>query len=161
MDMSMKTKFANDMYSMYTQIRNNICLQCQGVSRLYWSCRTFVFLVKVIVIILTLTNSVALSPRANYIDWATATCRRILVPNFVDRRVSRGQHGATPTVVILRFLDRSRYFFFQVAPQLSSRAWVDPVPDSLLLRKCGSAGNRTRDLWVSSKELWPLDHRGG
>jgi hypothetical protein len=36
---------------------------------------------------------------------------------------------------------------------------VDPVPDTLLLRKSDSAGNRTRDLWVSSQELWPLDHR--
>jgi hypothetical protein len=61
---------------------------------------------------------------------------------------------------ILVFLDRSRYFFFQVAPQLYSWGWVDPVPDPLLLRKCGSAGNRTRDLWICSLELWPLDHRG-
>jgi hypothetical protein len=38
---------------------------------------------------------------------------------------------------------------------------VDPVPDPLLLRKSGSAGNRTRDFWVSSQELWPLDHKGG
>jgi hypothetical protein len=38
---------------------------------------------------------------------------------------------------------------------------VDPVPDPLLLRKFGSAENRTRDLWVSSQELWPLDYRGG
>jgi hypothetical protein len=37
---------------------------------------------------------------------------------------------------------------------------VDPVPDSLLLRKYGSAGNRTQDLWISSQKLWPLDHRG-
>jgi hypothetical protein len=41
-------------------------------------------------------------------------------------------------------LDRSRYFFFQVAPQLYSRGWVDPVPDPLLPRKSGNAGNRTR-----------------
>jgi hypothetical protein len=41
------------------------------------------------------------------------------------------------------FLDRSRYFSIQVA-QLSWRGWVDPVPDLLLLRKSGSAGNRTR-----------------
>jgi hypothetical protein len=34
---------------------------------------------------------------------------------------------------------------------LSSRGWVDPVPDPLLLRKSGSAGNRTRDLWVSTR----------
>jgi hypothetical protein len=59
------------------------------------------------------------------------------------------------------FLDRSRYFFFEVAPHLSSRAWMDPVPDPLLRRKCSSAGNRSRDLWVSSQGLWALDHRGG
>jgi hypothetical protein len=44
---------------------------------------------------------------------------------------------------ILGFLDRSRYFFFQVAPQLYSLGWLDPVPDPLLLKKCGIAGNRT------------------
>jgi hypothetical protein len=38
---------------------------------------------------------------------------------------------------------------------------VDPVPDLLLLRKSGSAGNRTRDFWICSQELSPLDHRGG
>jgi hypothetical protein len=38
---------------------------------------------------------------------------------------------------------------------------VDPVPDPLLLRKSGSTGNRSRDLWICSQELWPLDHRGG
>jgi hypothetical protein len=38
---------------------------------------------------------------------------------------------------------------------------MDPVPDPLLLRKCGSVGNRTRDLWACSQEPWPLDHRGG
>jgi hypothetical protein len=66
-----------------------------------------------------------------------------------------------PTVVNLDFLDRSRYFFFQVAPQLSSRGWVDPVPDPPLLRKSGSAGNWTQDLWICSQKLWPLHHRGG
>jgi hypothetical protein len=38
---------------------------------------------------------------------------------------------------------------------------VNPVPDPLLFRKSDSAGNRTRDLWDSSQELWSLDHRGG
>jgi hypothetical protein len=51
------------------------------------------------------------------------------------------------------FLDRSRYFFCQEAPQLSPRGLVDPVPDSLLLRNSGSAGNRTRDLWICNQEL--------
>jgi hypothetical protein len=38
---------------------------------------------------------------------------------------------------------------------------VNPVPDPLLPRKFGSAGNRNQDLWVISQELWPLDNRGG
>jgi hypothetical protein len=36
-----------------------------------------------------------------------------------------------PTAVNLGFLDRSRYFSIQVAPQLSSRGRVDPVPENL------------------------------
>jgi hypothetical protein len=47
---------------------------------------------------------------------------------------------------ILGFLDRGRNIFFQVAFQLYSRGWVDPVSDPLLLRKSGSAGNLTRDI---------------
>ena len=38
---------------------------------------------------------------------------------------------------------------------------MDPVPDPLLLRKSGSAGNRTQDLCICSQKLRPLDHRGG
>jgi hypothetical protein len=37
----------------------------------------------------------------------------ILVPTFVDRGVSCGQRGGSPTVVNLSFLDRSRYFSFK------------------------------------------------
>jgi hypothetical protein len=58
-----------------------------------------------------------------------------LVPTFAYR----GCRG-----LIIGFLDRSRYFFFQVAPQLFSRGWVDPVRGPLFLRKSGSAGNWTR-----------------
>jgi hypothetical protein len=43
----------------------------------------------------------------------------------------------------LGFLDQSR-FLFQVAPQLYSWGCVNPIPDPQLLRKSGSAGNRTR-----------------
>jgi hypothetical protein len=49
------------------------------------------------------TNTVALSQQANYTDWATATCRRNLVPTFVDRRVSRGHRGGQPTSLISVF----------------------------------------------------------
>jgi hypothetical protein len=58
-------------------------------------------------------NSMALSPQANHTDWSTATCRRNLVPTFVDRGVSCGQRGGSPMVIILSFLDRSRYFSFK------------------------------------------------
>jgi hypothetical protein len=54
----------------------------------------------------TKTNSVALSPRANYTDWSTATCRRNLVSTFMNRGVSCGQRGGSSTVVNLSFLDR-------------------------------------------------------
>jgi hypothetical protein len=83
-----------------------------------------------------------------------------LVPTFADRECrvvsATDRHGR-----ILGFLDRSRYYFFQVALQLYSRGWEDPVPDPLLLRKSCSARNRNRDLWICRQELWPLDHRGG
>jgi hypothetical protein len=60
-----------------------------------------------------LSNSVAFSPQTNYTDWATTTCQRNLVPTFVDRGVSRGHRGGSPTVVNLSFLDQSRYFSFK------------------------------------------------
>jgi hypothetical protein len=73
------------------------------------------------------------------------------MPTFADR----GRHVISvtnPYSHILGFLDWSRCFFFQVAPQLYSQGWVYPVPDPLLLRKSGSAGNRTR-AWLY-KNLW-------
>jgi hypothetical protein len=65
-----------------------------------------------------------------------------LVPTFTDRGCDVVS-VTDPYGRILGFLDRSRYFSFQAAPQLYSRGWVDPVPDPLL-RKSGSAGNWTR-----------------
>jgi hypothetical protein len=64
--------------------------------------------------------------------------------------MSCGQRGGFTKVVNLSF---SRYFFFQVAPHLSSRDTVDPVPNPLLLRTSRSAGTRTRDLGDCSQEL--------
>jgi hypothetical protein len=82
-----------------------------------------------------------------------------LVPAFADRRMSRSQRGVSPTAVISVFRPEP-LLFFQVATQLYSRDWVDPVPGLLLLRKSGSTGNQTGNLWICSQELWPLDHRG-
>jgi hypothetical protein len=61
---------------------------------------------------------------------------------------------------VLGILDRSLYFFFQVAPQLYSRGRVDPVLDPLLLRKTGSSRNRTRASGSVAKNS-DLDHIGG
>jgi hypothetical protein len=71
---------------------------------------------------------------------------RRLLPKLAPTFADRGCHVVSvtdPYGSILGFLDRSRYFFFQVASQLYSRVWVDTVPDSPLLRKSGSAGNRS------------------
>jgi hypothetical protein len=50
-----------------------------------------------------------------------------------------------PTAVFL-------VLFYQVAPRLYSRGWVNSVPDSLLLRKSGSRESNP-DLWVWNVEL--------
>jgi hypothetical protein len=139
----------------------DIMKACVDVSSRFKNATSMIWFMAVSRLKISKTNSVAFSPKANYTEWATATGWRILVPTYVDRELSRGQRGGTPTAVNLSFLGRSRYFFFKVAPHLSSRVWDVLVPDPLLLRKSGSAGNRTRELWVCSQELWPLDHRGG
>jgi hypothetical protein len=77
-----------------------------------------------------------LSPQANYTDWLSD--RRLsakLVPTLADR----GCHVVSATNP-----PQSLISIFETAPQLSSWGWVDPVPDPLLLRKSGSAGNRNR-----------------
>jgi hypothetical protein len=93
-------------------------------------------------------NSVVCSPQAAK-----------LVPPFGIEGVAWSAQRI-PTAVNFGFLDRSS-IFLQIAPQLYSWGWVNPVPGPLLLRKSGSAGNWTRDLWTYSQEHWPLDHSGG
>jgi hypothetical protein len=85
-------------------------------------------------------------------------------PTFADR----GCHvvsATDPYGRILGFIDSSRYFFFQVAPQLYSRGWVDPVPGPPLLRNSGSAGNepgpldlKPGTLTTKSSLLWAHEH---
>jgi hypothetical protein len=78
---------------------------------------------------------------------------------FCWRRVSRGQCNGSPQPYF-RISWPEPLLFLSNSSSLCSRGWVDPVPDPLLLRKSGSAGSRTRNLWICSQELWPLDHRG-
>jgi hypothetical protein len=65
-------------------------------------------------------KTVALRPQANYTDRATAACRRSLCQLLRINGVTWSAQ-LIPTAVNLGFLDRSRYFSIQVAPQLSSR----------------------------------------
>jgi hypothetical protein len=72
-----------------------------------------------------------------YRRWSTK-----LLPIFAERGCLLVS-AADPHSRIPRLLDRTRYCFFQVALQLYSRGWVDPVPHPLFLRKSGSTGNWT------------------
>jgi hypothetical protein len=81
-----------------------------------------------------------------------------VITNFYGYRVPRGQRDGS-LLPYSRFSRHEPLLFYQVAPQLYSRGWVDPVPDPLLFFLL--PGNRTRDPWICSQELWPLDHRGG
>jgi hypothetical protein len=89
------------------------------------------------------TNSVAWVRRRELYRLSDRRLSEKLVPSLADRGCRVVSATNPPTVVNFGILDRSPYFF-EIAPQLSSRGWVDPVPDPALLRKSGSAGNQTR-----------------
>jgi hypothetical protein len=60
----------------------------------------------------------------------------MLVPAFADREC-HVVSVTDPYGRILGFVDGSRYFFFQIAPQFYSRGYADPVADPILLKKIG------------------------
>jgi hypothetical protein len=62
----------------------------------------------------------AFSLQANYTNRATAACQRSLCQLLRIESVAWSAQQI-PTAVNLGFLDRSRYFSIQVAPQLSSQ----------------------------------------
>jgi hypothetical protein len=93
--------------------------------------------------VLLCTVFCSLSPRVNYTDRATALLSVKSVSIFADKGCCV-MSVMDPYGRILGFLNRSRYFFFQVAPQLYSRGGMNPVSDPLLLEKSVSAGNRTQ-----------------
>jgi hypothetical protein len=98
----------------------------------------------------SLTNPVD-TIKLNSVVWirerTIITERPPLVGELNAKFVDRGCHVVSVTDFygrIFVFLNRSPYFFFQLSNKLQSRGWVDPVPDPLLRRKSGSAGNRTQ-----------------
>jgi hypothetical protein len=111
----------------------------------------------------------------NSFDWIgerTITTERLPLVDEVSANFFRIEGATWPawrisTAVVLAFLERSRYFFFQASPHLYSRGRVDTVPDPLLLTKCGSAGNRTRTsgsvaveaaIWCHCFLVPPINH---
>jgi hypothetical protein len=71
-----------------------------------------------------------MSPQANYTDRATAACRQ---SDCQLLRIEGASWSAwrIPTAVF-SISRQEPLLFYQVAPQLYSRGWVDPVPDPLL-----------------------------
>jgi hypothetical protein len=106
------------------------------------------------------TNSLAFSPQSKYTYRPTAACRQSYHQLLRVERY-RVVSAADPHGHWSQFSRTEPLLFIHVAVQLSSRGWVDPVPQPLLLAKSGSAGNRTQDLWICSWEHWSLYHRGG
>jgi hypothetical protein len=76
---------------------------------------------------------------ASFRKWTIPTERPPLVcevsAKFCEETGCHVASAAETNGRILDFLDRSRYFFFQVAHQIYSRGGVDHVPDPILLRK--------------------------
>jgi hypothetical protein len=83
------------------------------------------------------TNSVALVRKRTILTRDHSLSAKS-VPTFFADRGCCVVSVTDPHGCILGILDRNRYCFFQVP---------------LLLRKSGSLGNRTQDLWICSQEL--------
>jgi hypothetical protein len=63
-----------------------------------------------------------------------------------------------PTVIYL-FSRLELLLFLPSSSSVVLMRLSGPCLDPLLLRKSGSAENRTWDLWICNQEVWPLDHR--
>jgi hypothetical protein len=83
-----------------------------------------------------------------------------VIANFCGYRVPRGQRDGS-LLPYSRFSRQEPLLFYQVAPQLYSRGWVDHVPDPLLFFPLVVPWIEPGPPDLCSPELWPLDHRGG
>jgi hypothetical protein len=81
-----------------------------------------------------------------------------VIANFWVLRVSRGQRDGSLRPYS-RFSRQDPLLFYQVAPHLYSRGWVDSVREPLLFFWYCRESNPS--LRICSQEFWPLDHRGG
>jgi hypothetical protein len=60
-----------------------------------------------------------------------------------------------------RFLDRSRYYFFQVASSSVVLTRLSGPRSRPTTQKLWQRRESNPNHWICSQELWPLDHRGG
>jgi hypothetical protein len=90
-------------------------------------------------------------PRTNYTDRAIAACWRSSV-NFCRYRVLRGKRNGFPRS-LSRFSRLEPLLFLPSSSSVVLTRLSGPDPDPLLLRKSGSTGNRTQDLWICSQKL--------
>jgi hypothetical protein len=83
-----------------------------------------------------------------------------LAPIFADRSC-RVVSVADPYGSVLDFLDRRLYHLFQVAPELYSRGWVDPIPIILLTLQYGNYSwiIKLRDMNRPGPEIQEYGHR--
>jgi hypothetical protein len=96
---------------------------------------------------------IELKTKLNPVAWVRQRIIPTERPPLVgEDSVCRVISATDPYRRILGILDRTRYYFFQAAPQLYSRGWVHPVPDPLL-RKSGSAGESKPDLWSVARNF--------
>jgi hypothetical protein len=115
----------------------------QNLRLLYMSCENRSYAGHLGLNVIITNNSVALVRERTI---PTERPQAKLVPILADRRGRRVVSTADPLrpqSLNLGFLDWNHYSFFQVAPQLYSQGWVDPVPDPLH-RTFGSAESRIR-----------------
>ena len=87
------------------------------------------------------------------------------MPTFADRGVSRGQRNGSPQPLIYCFLNLEPLLFFsiQVAPQLTSRGWVDPRsrPTTTTTENLVAPGIEPGTSVSVVRNSGHLDHRGG
>jgi hypothetical protein len=104
----------------------------------------------------TKKNSMALSPQANYTNWATVTCQRNLVPTFVDRGVSHGQRSGAPTVVneMNRHVTKNCIFNYCVSRHFQLPCFY--LKCSISQTAFCLPFQRNRHSWAQSIELVPI-----
>jgi hypothetical protein len=84
-----------------------------------------------------------------------------LVSTFVGAWLLCSQRNGSPLPFICVFQTGVATSHSSSSLIIHTRAEWTPLQTPLLLKYSGGVGNRKRDSWIWSQELWHLDHRGG